>query len=315
MKILILGGGGHIGSGLQAMLERRADTHITVFSRRPMAVNTGVEHLCVDCYNENALTNALAQRQWDVVYDMICFNGAQARLRAKVFAHKVKHYVMVSSQAVYPAGEGMPEHYFSPDGADPQEDLLARRYPDQAYSIGKRSAEVAFYRHASFQITSVRLAPVVSFPDQRLHSELSKIITTKKMLVQNTAAYLSLISLKDAIASLYFMTDNPIGRPINASSDPPLKISELFAVISKAAGNNLTLSSVPNQYCWHPYSVHTAWEQNPEISFFSISQSWTMSTDYAKKLGIEFSSSPSWIKDIINLNMENILAGENSVHY
>ena len=111
LKVLILGGTGFIGPHFVDALT--AGGHkITLFNRgkRDPEVREGVEQLLGD---RDGQVDALKGRDWDVVIDNSGYKPSQVRLTAEMLEDHVKHYIFISSIAVYAnfAKAGVDEDY------------------------------------------------------------------------------------------------------------------------------------------------------------------------------------------------------------
>ena len=126
MKVLFIGGNGNISwwcveeallAGYDTYELNRAETRKT---RRP--VQERVTQIIADIRNESKTEQALGNETFDVVCDFICFNGEQAKRAIRMFKNRTKHYIVISSEAVYrrcsnslPFTEDSPKYDYSVD--------------------------------------------------------------------------------------------------------------------------------------------------------------------------------------------------------
>ena len=72
------------------------------------AASLGAHHLRCDRQDAAALRVALGStRSWDVVFDQVCFEAADARAISALLAGRVGHYVFTSSKSVYGYGAAL----------------------------------------------------------------------------------------------------------------------------------------------------------------------------------------------------------------
>lgn len=155
MKILFIGGIGNISwpctaealdQGHEVWILNRAQSRVT--RRAPPA---GVKEITVDIRDLTAARQALADHEFDVVADFICFDAQHARNGIELFAGKTKQFIFVSSEAIY---QRKPEYL-------PFKDDTPQHAPDTAcgYIDGKVKAEAAFlqaHRENGFPAAIIR---------------------------------------------------------------------------------------------------------------------------------------------------------------
>jgi 2'-hydroxyisoflavone reductase len=99
MKVLILGGTGFIGPHFVEVLAA-AGHKVTLFNRgkRDPEAKPGIEQLLGD---RNGDVKSLEGKDWDAVIDNSGYTPLQVKLTADLLKPRVKHYIFVSSVAVY----------------------------------------------------------------------------------------------------------------------------------------------------------------------------------------------------------------------
>ena len=99
LKVLILGGTGFIGPHFVDVLTA-AGHKVTLFNRgkRDPEARPGIEQLLGD---RNGDVKSLEGKDWDVVIDNSGYTPKQVELTADLLKPRVKHYVFISSVAVY----------------------------------------------------------------------------------------------------------------------------------------------------------------------------------------------------------------------
>lgn len=105
MDILVIGGTGNISWRLsRAAID--AGWHVTLLNRggpdrvrRPPPL--GCDVIFSDIRDANATEAALGARSFDVAVDFVCYNEQQARRAVAYFGKRVRHYLFISTTAVY----------------------------------------------------------------------------------------------------------------------------------------------------------------------------------------------------------------------
>ena len=127
LKVLILGGTGFIGPHFVDALTAGGHT-VTLFNRgkRDPEVREGVEQLLGD---RDGQIDSLKGRDWDVVIDNSGYKPSQVRLTAEFLEEHVKHYIFISSIAVY--------DNFAKAGVDEDHDLSTLKNPTDETVTGE----------------------------------------------------------------------------------------------------------------------------------------------------------------------------------
>jgi 2'-hydroxyisoflavone reductase len=127
LKVLILGGTGFIGPHFVDALT--AGGHkITLFNRgkRDPEVRAGIEQLLGD---RDGQVDSLKGRDWDVVIDNSGYKPSQVRLTTELLDGHVKHYIFISSIAVY--------NDFAKAGVDEDYELVSLKDPTNETVTGE----------------------------------------------------------------------------------------------------------------------------------------------------------------------------------
>lgn len=129
LRVLILGGTGFIGPHFVTALG--AGGHkITLFNRgkRDPEAKQGVEQLLGDRNND---LESLEGRDWDVVVDNSGYTPNQVKLSTDLLKDRAKHYIFISSIAVYDDFQNPPideDHKLTPIGDMPTDKLAGENY-------------------------------------------------------------------------------------------------------------------------------------------------------------------------------------------
>ena len=129
VKVLILGGTGFIGPHFVHALTEAGHT-VTLFNRgkRDPEAKQGVEQLLGD---RNGDLKSLEGRDWDVVVDNSGYTPGAVKLSAELLRPRTRHYVFISSIAVYADFQNPPideDHALAPILGMPQDKLEGDNY-------------------------------------------------------------------------------------------------------------------------------------------------------------------------------------------
>lgn len=157
MKILFIGGNGNISwQCTQLAIERghevwQLNREISVVTRR--CVQPQVRKLKGDMREADQIRTLLEHCSFDVICDFICYNGEHARNDVDIFRDKTKHFLFVSSEAVYKRNPSVDAEFYTEDSEMYDLDCGC------GYITGKLEAERIFMdacRQDGFPVTIVR---------------------------------------------------------------------------------------------------------------------------------------------------------------
>jgi nucleoside-diphosphate-sugar epimerase len=120
MKILVIGGSGHVsGAVVRAALAKKFQVWTVTRGTRPII--NGVKSLIADRHDHKAMESVIQQQKtvWDLVVDCICYEPADMTHDIELFRTRAKQFVLISTDFVYdPAFRCFPqseqtEHYAS----------------------------------------------------------------------------------------------------------------------------------------------------------------------------------------------------------
>src|SRR5690606_5057845 len=135
---LVFGGTRFFGVNLvEALLEK--GIKVTVATRQNSGDPFGdkVERLKVDRFDKASVENAVKDKEWDVVFDQLCFSSNDAEIIAQALVGKMKRYVFTSTLSVYDYVVNMDEEVFDPYSYELK---MVDRH-EVSYQEGKRQAE------------------------------------------------------------------------------------------------------------------------------------------------------------------------------
>lgn len=285
-NILVLGGTRFFGKRLVERLLQDQDTQVTTLTRGKTEDRFGgqVSRLYADRTDQAALTEAVQGREWDVVYDNICYSPDEAAASARIFAGTAKRYILTSSLSVYDSRpEILTEADFDP-GSYP---VRMGGKDDFSYQEGKRLAETVLLKQTAFPAAAVRFPIVLGSDDytRRLHFHIEHVREGKPIGIPNPDALISFIRSDEAAEFLYWLGHSPLTGPVNACSDGTLSIGEIIAIIEQATGQQALIQPATSE---------------KDMSPFGIDQSWYMDTTKARKAGFSFLSLSQWFPELVS---------------
>lgn len=258
MKTLIFGGNRFVGKKLATHL--CDDGHsVTLLNRGNLddGLASRVDRLRCDRNDRDALTHTLQQETWDIVYDFSCFDYRQAQTSCEVLKGRTSKYIFVSSQSVYDLGANLLEEDFDP--SEHRITQLVSRRDD--YAEAKRQAEVAFLKHATFDVVFARF-PIIVGPDDytnRCLFHVERIQRGQALHLPNLNAKLSLISSESAAEALFWLRNLEITGPLNTASFQPISLKEFISFIERSTQRKAILAETPNAENASPYGIENDW--------------------------------------------------------
>ncbi|MFF2910368.1 NAD-dependent epimerase/dehydratase family protein [Paenibacillus sp. NPDC057934] len=285
-NILVLGGTRFFGKRLVDRLVEDKDCEVTIVTRgeTPDAFGNRVRRVHVNRRDQAALAEAVGDREWDVVYDNICFSPNDAAAACAIFDGKAKRYILTSSLSVYD---------FS-DKVITEGDFDAAAYPlqygeaeDFSYKEGKRLAEAVLIQRASFPVVTVRIPIVLGTDDytRRLHFHIEHIRNGEPIAI-DPKPQMSFIRSDEAADFLYWLGGSDITGPVNACSNGALQMGELLGMIETVVGKKAVIvADAPIEHS-SPFYIH---------------QPWFMDTTKARSAGYSFLDLATWMPELITV--------------
>ncbi|EUJ31732.1 NAD-dependent epimerase/dehydratase family protein [Listeria cornellensis] len=284
MKILVFGGTRFFGKKLVTRL--LADGHdVTIATRGKTTDDFGdaVKRVKMNRESREALF-CLAQEQWDVVYDNICFSPQDALYSIAAFRDKVGKYVYTSSLSVYRMRDrALVEADFDPFHYE----IVTGSREDFDYGEGKRLAEAVFFQKANFPVVAVRFPIVLGEDDYtgRLEFHINHVQAGEEIGMPNEEAEMGFISSDEAADFLCWVgTKSDIMGPINAASDSVYRLSELMGLIEEAAGKTAIVEEIT--------------EDNDD-SPFGVEKTYYLDNAKAREAGFEFQDLHKWLPKLV----------------
>jgi nucleoside-diphosphate-sugar epimerase len=287
-KVLVLGGTRYFGKRLARRMAEQG-FEVTLLSRGNVDDGLGdlVKRAQADRSKGDELRAALGSGSWDVVYDQVCYDGAQARLACEFFSGRVGRYIFTSTGSVYDPKANKSEADFDPHSFqyDPNQ-------PIQGYQDGKRRAESEFLK-ASFPTVFARFPFVLGEDDPtgRLAFHVRRIVEGKGIFFPNIEAQVAMIHADDAARALFRLDRSSFTGPINLASSDPLRLKHLVGLIEAGARRKAVLDLEVAEDNHSPYGEK---EDNH------------MNTTLADSLGLGSRRIKDWLPELVSLELNRL---------
>lgn len=283
-NILVLGGTRFFGRKLVELLIAEGH-HVTIITRGSSGNYFGdkVEHIIADRSNKDELSEKVEGRNFDLVYDNICYSPNDAYAFCEVFNGRIGKLVFTSTLSVYEIdGLVKSEADFDPY----QYEIRMGDSSDFSYGEGKRQAEAVFFKHAEFPVVAVRIPIVMGEDDytRRLHFHVECISNGESISFVNMEAEMGFIQATEAAHFLRWAGLTDIEGPYNAAADGKISLAELVKMIEDVTGKCAVINFEENEKSLSPYAVP---------------QSWYMNTMKAKNHGFQFTNLHDWLKPLV----------------
>ena len=231
-KILVFGGTRFFGKEL--IKELIINGHdITILTRGNAKDQFGddIKRIQVDKRDENALNKVLDGKEYDVVYDTICYSSKDADRMCRVLKGKTKKYIVVSSVSVYDKGYNLKETDFNPN----KYNIIMGEREEFSYGEGKRLMEATLYKNADFKVISVRFPVVIGKDDytKRLLTYVNRIKNRQVISSTKLDEKMNLITQSEAGIFLAWLLNKDINAPVNASCIGEISLRDIVKIIEK----------------------------------------------------------------------------------
>lgn len=279
MKVFVIGGTKNVGARVVEILLANSEIDcLGVYSRsRPKSVSPRLHWYYGNRDSISQLAESLSTNRWELIIDFLCFDRVDAQNLISALGEFSGKLVMISSQAVYPKGFGIaPEQYHPKRYTIEQLEKLRGMYADQAYSLGKREAELVLFDALGDACQFLRLAPVIGPHDQRFAIQLEKIVLDRSFHCQCKEARISIADSEDAaqqLATAALYQHDPI---VNVATGSGIEIERVYELVAEKFGSDIRLIQMKPAGFADEYSVHTAWETVNELFFLSVSDDWSI---------------------------------------
>jgi nucleoside-diphosphate-sugar epimerase len=298
-NILVIGGTRYFGKLLvQRLLQ--AGHRVTIATRglAPDPFGARIERIRVDRRNESAMRAAFATIPgYDIVYDQMCYSPLDAAISARVFAGKVKRYIMASAIDVYRPLLGSQDAPFAESAINVLAQPIDTQYPwhdpklaCESYVAGKLQAEAYFYRDGSLPVVSVRIGHVLAGAEDftgRLAHYVDLVRLGAPLRYSNAAAATSFMSAQAISDFLVWTGAQDFKGPVNAACEGALSAFDIFQRVGMALDE--PVRTLPASKTAKP----------GELSPFDFPSQLMADTSRAAKLGYRFGHSDEWLDTLI----------------
>ena len=245
MKILFIGGTGTISSAITRQLAK-SERELWLLNRgnRKSEVPEGVHQIVADINDEVEVNRLLGDQVFDSVCDFIGFVPAQVERDYRLFAHRTRQYVYISSASAY--NKPVRSHIIN-EGT-----TLAN--PHWQYSRNKIACEellMKYYRENHFPVTIIR--PSHTYCERSvplgLHGTkgswqvLKRMLNGKPVLVHGDGSSLWTMTWNGDFARAFIgLLGNPkaIGEVFQIMSDESLTWNQIYQAVADALGVSFT---------------------------------------------------------------------------
>jgi nucleoside-diphosphate-sugar epimerase len=298
-NILVIGGTRYFGKLLvQRLLLAGHRVTIATRGRASDPFGTRIERIRVDRRNEAAMRAAFADIPgYDIVYDQMCYSPLDAAISARVFAGKVKRYIMASTIDVYRPLLGSQDAPFAESAIQVLAQPIDTRYPwhdpalaCESYVMGKLQAEAYFYRDGSLPVVSVRLGHVLAGAEDftgRLAHYVDLVRMQSPLRYSNAAAASSFMSAQSAADFLVWAGAQQFKGAVNAACDGALSAFDIYQRVGMALDE--PVKAIPLARPAQP----------GELSPFDLPSQLMADTGRATQLGYRFGHSDEWLDTMI----------------
>lgn len=282
-NILVIGGNRFFGRHLVTSLLEKGHKPV-LFNRQNIDDGFGdkVERIKGDRDNYDKLREAAHSRQWDFVFDQVCFTASQSKMAAMHFEKNVGRYIVTSSESVYDYGVNLSESAYDP---------FHYRFTKEAdrmidYAEAKRQMEATLYQKAAFPVLAVRIPIVLGTDDytKRLNWHFSRLKSGQGVFFPNLQARMQFINSKEVGHIIGQLMDVDWARPLNVASSQEIAMQSLLQLIENAVGKSFKLDREIGSD-----------NQSP----FGIKKDWFLNLDQLNQLGIKSSKLMDWLPELI----------------
>jgi nucleoside-diphosphate-sugar epimerase len=253
MKVLVIGGTLFIGRSLVNEL-LKAGHDVFILHRKPEHdFGKKVGNIQADRNDPEAIRQAIAGRQFEVVYDMAYdwergTTCRQVEAAARACGDRLHRYVFMSSVAAY--GDGLNHHEGDALAQDDHHDLYVRNK-----AMTERLLFRMRQRHGT-PVTTLR-APYVYGPGNPYYREAffwDRLRDNRAIVVPGDGRRLmQFVYVKDLVWSLLKVLDEPaaVGHAFNIANQRPVTQAEAVTAFADVAGKRPNLVRVPRERILH----------------------------------------------------------------
>ena len=256
MKILVFGGTGFISGALVRHLLRKGhQVSVLTRGREPLesAVENKVEHLTADRSNAPSLRQALGQRMFDAVYDIIAYLPEQSRSAVELFKGRVGRFIHCSTISVYMVSDRV-----QCPATEDQDDLPLMKFWDRnpfgmQYGIDKRACErVLWDAHHDTQFPVSMLRPTfVSGPADPARRDwfwIERVLDGQPLLVPGSGdCAFQQVYIEDVAAAFAALVEHEstVGKVYNVAAEEIFSLNEYLRLLGELTGREVNMAHLP----------------------------------------------------------------------
>jgi nucleoside-diphosphate-sugar epimerase len=298
-NILVIGGTRYFGKLLvQRLLQAGHCVTIATRGRTSDPFGNRIARIRVDRQNEAAMRAAFANvAGYDIIYDQLCYSPVDAAISARVFAGKVKRYIMSSTIDVYRPLLGSQDAPFAEAAARVLAQPIDTSYPwhdprlaCESYVMGKLQAEAYLYRDGTLPVVTVRIGHVLAGAEDftgRLAHYVDLVRQQAPLRYSNAAAASSFMSMQSVSDFLLWTGAQDFKGPVNAACDGALSAFDLYQRVGMALDEPVKTIPVQNA------------APAGQLSPFDFPSQLMVDTGRATRLGYRFGHSDEWLDTLI----------------
>jgi len=288
MKIVVIGGTGHVGTYLVPELVTAGHSVISVSrkKRKPYSDHTAwadVQQLVLDrdeADKNSTFGKQIAKLSPDVVIDMICFTPESARLIAEALHGKVQHFLLCGTIWVHGFSEQVPTDETRP------------RKPFGDYGIDKAAIEswlLSYSRKTGFPATILHPGHIVGpgwiplNPAGNFNPDVYKTLAEGKELIlpnfgMETVHHVHAGDVARSFINAINYRNNAIGESFHIVSPQALTLRGYATAMAEWFGKKANLKFLP----WEKWKL-TVSEKDADATWDHIAHSPNCSIEKAKK--------------------------------
>jgi nucleoside-diphosphate-sugar epimerase len=253
MKILAIGGTGTISTAIsRRLLADGHELHLVNRGNRNHLLPAGAIPLAVDVHDEAALARLIDKLEFDAVIDFIAFTPAHVERDYRLFKHKTRQFVFISSAAVY---QKPLSDYRITEGTP-----LSN--PFWSYAREKIACEeylTRLYREEGFPVTIVR--PSFTYDERSVPvgvrgrkgswQVIRRMLEGKPVIIHGDGTSLwTMTHARDFACGFVGLLGNihALGEAVQVTSDETLTWNQIYACIARALGVPLKAVHVSSEF-------------------------------------------------------------------
>ena len=245
-RVLVMGGRRFLGKAIVNKLLQEGND-ITVANRSgTSAFGLDVHNLVFDRNSYESISEKISKKDYDVVYDMICYSPKNAKdIIENISTDK---YIMVSSCIVYDWGLNHKEEEFDAKNytvKDGTIEELGQKFGyKQGYKIGKMGAEAIIERNETIPSICVRFPLIIGQHDhtKRMETYFEAIKNEREIYIDNLYSDVSMVQSENAADYLLKIKDQCFKGAINMGDYGKISILEWINKMMNLLGKKVILN-------------------------------------------------------------------------